>query len=88
MKKTPAGASRGSRGPERSPQRQAAEAAGLSLHQMRQALDVARIPDDEFEALIEADEPPTLTELARIGGDRPLSPTRRRRCPHCGGEMS
>lgn len=58
---------RGKRGPERSERRQIADAAGMSRHQMYQAMQVASIPRDEFERLVESEEPPTLTELARIG---------------------
>ena len=56
---------------------QAAREAGLSRHQMRQALRVARIPEAEFEALIESKGVPTVTQLAergkQIGTGRPRS---------------
>lgn len=55
---------RGQRGPEKSDRRKAADAAGMSRHQMYQAMKVADIPEDDFERLIEDDDPPTLTELA------------------------
>jgi hypothetical protein len=58
---------RGKRGPERSAARQITEAAGMSRHQFYQARQIARIPEDEFERLIEGAEPPSITELARIG---------------------
>ena len=45
----------------------AAEAAGLSPHQTKQALRVASIPTREFERLIESAEAPTVTELASLG---------------------
>jgi hypothetical protein len=61
---------RGRRGPERGPRRLAAEAAGLSRHQMRQALAVGAVPDDVFEALVESDNPPTVTALAELGRGR------------------
>jgi hypothetical protein len=61
---------RGRRGPERGPRRLAAEAAGLSRHQMRQALAVAAVPRDVFEALVESDNPPTVTALAELGRGR------------------
>lgn len=41
--------------------------AGLSRDQQKQALRIAAIPDAKFEKLVEAAQPPTLTELARIG---------------------
>mgnify|MGYP001546093463 CR=1 FL=1 len=79
MGKKPAGPPdkfRGSRGPGRSPRRLAAEAAGMTRHQMHQALALAQIPEDEFDALIESDNPPSLEALARIG--RGLDPVRDR----------
>lgn len=49
-------------------QRSAAEAAGLSKDQEKQARRVASIPEDEFEALIEREGgPPTVSELAERG---------------------
>ena len=45
----------------------AANAAGLSERQRKDALRVASIPADEFEAAIESDSPPTLTELSEAG---------------------
>jgi len=46
---------------------QAAAEAGMSEHQRKTALRVASIPGDEFEALVESDDPPSVTELARLG---------------------
>lgn len=63
--------STGRRGPQRSAQRQAADAAGLSRHQRRQALAVASLPTEEFEALVESETPPSVTELARLGAGKP-----------------
>ena len=52
----------------RSPTRtEAATAAGLSDRQRKTALRVAAVPADEFEAALEADNPPTVTQLARRG---------------------
>lgn len=51
-------------------QRQAAEDAGLSEHQELQAVRVANVPADEFEAAIESDDPPTITALAERGTSR------------------
>jgi hypothetical protein len=61
-----------------------ARAVGMSRHQMYQALQVADIPEDEFERLVEGAEPPTVTEFAAIGRStrapaakaRPSKPTR------------
>jgi hypothetical protein len=43
---------------------QAAREAGLSTDQRNTALRVASIPPAEFEAAVESDKPPTVTELA------------------------
>jgi len=59
--------SRGKRGPERSERRKMMDEVGISRHQMYQAMQIANIPEDEFERLIESQEPPSITELARIG---------------------
>jgi len=45
----------------------AARDAGMSPHQAKQAGRVANVPAEEFEALVESDSPPTVTELARQG---------------------
>lgn len=46
---------------------QAAEDAGLSDRQRKTALRVASIDKDEFERVIESDNPPTVTQLAEMG---------------------
>jgi len=52
---------------------QAASDAGLSRHQKRDALRVAKIPTDAFERAVESDDPPTVTRLATSGkAPRPL----------------
>ena len=48
-------------------QREAADAAGMSEHQEKQAVRVANVPADEFETAIDSDDPPTVTRLAEIG---------------------
>lgn len=51
-----------------SSQEQAARGAGLSEHQQLQAVRVSRVPAAEFEAMVESDNPPTVTELnPRVG---------------------
>lgn len=45
----------------------AAAAAGLSKRQQVTAARIGNVPEDEFEAAIEADKPPTLTKLAEMG---------------------
>jgi len=44
-----------------------AKAAGLSERQRKTALRVASVPDDEFNAALESDSPPTVTQLAERG---------------------
>jgi hypothetical protein len=44
-----------------------AEAAGISLGQLRDITNVGNIPKDEFEALTELDDPPTISALAERG---------------------
>jgi hypothetical protein len=48
-------------------QREAAEAAGISEHQQLQAVRVANVPDAEFEAAVESENPTTVTALAEMG---------------------
>ncbi len=45
----------------------AARGAGLSDHQRKTALRVASVPESAFTAAVESPEPPTVTELARMG---------------------
>ncbi len=52
----------------------AAEEAGLSRRQTVTAIRVANIPPAEFEAAIESDKPPTVTELARRGTETKRKP--------------
>jgi len=80
------------RGPSKSLRRQAAEDAGMSRSKMWRCLQVSNIAKDEFEALVESDNPPTVTELVQIGRERNgLPPTIKEipqhtfmTCPHCG----
>jgi hypothetical protein len=48
-------------------QREAAAAAGMSEHQQLQAVQIASVPEDQFDTQVESNEPPTLTELADQG---------------------
>jgi hypothetical protein len=48
-------------------QREIAESAGISKHQQVQAVRVANVPVAHFEAAIESDQPPTVTQLAALG---------------------
>jgi hypothetical protein len=61
---------------------------------MWKAMQVATIPDDTFEALVESENPPTITqlvEIARVLQGKPPSKAQGRRlkhCPHCGGDLT
>lgn len=48
-------------------QREAAEAAGMSAHQEKQAVRVSNVPQSAFEAAVESESPPTVTALAEMG---------------------
>lgn len=57
-------------------QRQLAKDTGMSRAKMWRAMRVADLPKEEFEKLIESDNPPTVTVLAEMGrqhrdGSRP-----------------
>lgn len=45
----------------------AAREAGMSKHQQVQATRIANIPADQFDAQVEADKPPTISQLASQG---------------------
>jgi hypothetical protein len=49
-------------------QKQVAEAARISDHQRVQAVRVANVPAEEFEAAIERPKPATVTKLAEMVG--------------------
>lgn len=49
---------------------QAATEAGLSEHRRKQALRVANVPEADFNAAVESDDPPTVTKLAEEGKKR------------------
>lgn len=53
--------------PTKLTQARAASNAGLSKDQQVQAVRVANIPKEEFEVLVESDDPPTVTALAERG---------------------
>ena len=52
----------------------AARDAGLSKRQKDTALRVASIPKEDFEALVESEEPPTVTALAERGTATKMKP--------------
>jgi hypothetical protein len=53
--------------PSTSTRKKIAAAAGLSPHQAKQAIRLANIPNEAFEAQIESKHPPTITALAKQG---------------------
>ena len=50
-------------------QRQAAEEAGISKRQEKTAVRIANVPEADFEAAVESDDPPTVTKLAHMARD-------------------
>lgn len=46
---------------------EAARAAGLSKHQMVQAVRVASVPQDVFDTCVDEEKPATVTDLAEMG---------------------
>jgi hypothetical protein len=50
--------------PARGSRKAAADGAGLSPHQLKQAIRVANVPREEFERQVESEKPPTVTALA------------------------
>jgi hypothetical protein len=48
-------------------QKEVAESAGISEHQAKQAVRVSNVPEEKFEAAIEALRPATVTALAEMG---------------------
>jgi hypothetical protein len=48
-------------------QKEVAKSAGISEHQAKQAVRVANVPEEKFEAAIEAPKPATVTALAETG---------------------
>lgn len=55
-------------------QREAAAAAGMSIHQERTAVRVAAVPAERFEAAVESDTPPSVTRLADMGRKAAAAP--------------
>ena len=56
--------------------RQIAKQYGISRALIWRAQQVCNIPKEEFERLIESDNPPTVTKLVEIGRRRPKPPAR------------
>jgi hypothetical protein len=51
--------------------KEAADAAGVSQDQRKQAQRIANLPRDEVDALIESDDPPTLSAFDRMARAHP-----------------
>ena len=58
--------------PYLSPRKQAAEEAGLSLIQAKNAIRVSNVPKDSFELQVESENPPSIKALAEQG-KKPLN---------------
>jgi hypothetical protein len=59
-------------------------AFGVTRRQQSEALLIAEIPEDEFESLLEGDNPPSVSELVNMARRRAGKATDyTRRCPHC-----
>jgi hypothetical protein len=56
-------------------QKEVAESAGISEHQAKQAVRVSNVPEEKFEAAIEALKPATVTALAEMGKQVRTAPT-------------
>lgn len=61
--------------PENASQRDIAAFTGLSTRKIWQAKKIADIPEDQFERLIESDNPPTITQLLNMAHHRAESQT-------------
>lgn len=60
-------------------------ATGIRRSFLKRALLIASIPEEEFERLIESDDPPTVRQLELLVRRRTGKKTMYvRRCPHCG----
>jgi hypothetical protein len=61
---------KGGASPNVKTRKDAARDAGLSPDQAKQALRVNNVPRDQFDALVESDEPPSVTRLAELGTEK------------------
>jgi len=63
--------------------------AKISGHQRKQAMRVASVPKETFEALVESDNPPTVTALAEMGKKvRAVPPDGFKRATHLIGAVA
>lgn len=56
--------------PENASQRDISAFTGLSTRKIWQAKKIADIPEEEFERLVESDDPPTITQLLDMAHHR------------------
>lgn len=68
-------------------ERDLAAFTGMSRRQIWQAKKIAEIPETEFEAMVESDNPPTVAELLNLAHQRAGSERKKPKCPHCGGDL-
>ncbi len=61
--------------PENPSQRDIAAFTGLSTRKIWQAKKIADTPEDQFDRLIESDNPPTITQLLNMAHHRDESQT-------------
>lgn len=60
-------------------------ATGVNRRFLARALLIASIPAEEFERLVESDNPPSVRQLELLARRRARKSTEYvRRCPHCG----
>ena len=62
-------------------------AIGMSRRKIWEAKQIASIPQEEFERLVESDNPPLPSDLVNVAQKRAGSVRRVKCCPHCGGEL-
>ena len=67
IEKSPGGRPKTGNGADTSSRKHAASTAGLSKRQQVDALRVASLDASEFDAAVESENPPTVTELSEAG---------------------
>jgi hypothetical protein len=66
--------------------RDIAAALGISRRHIATALELATIPKAEFDRLVDAAKPASLSQLRKLARIRTgKSAVYERKCPHCGG---
>jgi hypothetical protein len=70
-------------------ERELAKQLEVSRAWLWRARQVYSIPEDEFEAMVESENVPTIERLVQYARSGELTrPKRgRKQCPHCGGEL-